>query len=53
MAAALQEATGGAVSKDNLLVNAFLGSDATMISNLITGPNRTKELTAPVISRRS
>ena len=38
MAAALDAATGGAVSKDNLLVSALLGSDASTISNLITGP---------------
>jgi hypothetical protein len=40
MAAALQAATDGAVNKDNLLVDAFLGSDAATISNLITGPDR-------------
>ena len=38
MAAGLQSATGGAVSKDNLFVNAVFGSDASTISNLITGP---------------
>ena len=40
LAAVFQDATGGAISKDNLVVDAFLGSDASMISNLLTGPNR-------------
>jgi RHS repeat-associated protein len=51
MAAALDAATGGLVSKDNGLVNAFLGSDAATISNLITGPNRAQTLKSPGISQ--
>ena len=51
MAAALQAATGGAVNKDNLVVNAFLGSDASTISNLITGPGRAQALAPAGISQ--
>ncbi len=51
MAAALQSATGGAVDANNPVVNAFLGSDAATISNLITGPDRAQTLISPGISQ--
>ena len=50
MAAALDAMTGGAVSKDNLLVNSLLGSDASTISNLITGP-RLPEVTPALVGQ--
>jgi hypothetical protein len=51
MAAGLQVATGGAISKDNVFVNALLGSDAATISNLITGPNRAQTFASSGISQ--
>jgi hypothetical protein len=53
MAAALQSATGGAANANNPFVNAFLGSDAATISNLITGPGRAQTLVSPGISQGS
>ncbi len=51
LAAGLDAITGGAVSQNNLLVNAFLGSDSATISNLITGPDRLQNLTPVTISQ--
>jgi hypothetical protein len=51
LAAGLESFTGGAVSKDNLFVNALLGSDAATLSNLITGPDRGRNLLSKGISQ--
>jgi RHS repeat-associated protein len=51
LAAGLDSLTGGAVSKDNLFVNALLGSDAATLSNLITGPNRAQNIVSKGISQ--
>ena len=51
VAVALQAVTGGVVNKNNLFVNALLGSDASTISNLITGPDRSQTLLSTGISQ--